>query len=180
MTVTLRGQLTVKITLALLGDATAALLLVLLEDLDLLERLEDLAVDAAASINVLGGTGAAVLGAAVNLAETANTDSLPQVDMAGDGRGADVVPVNVLGGHLLGRTGLDGINPTYTAPVSDGIRSVEVSREAGGTNQAQGACPGASGKPRRPLFNVSFAMTEEMQFVNNLPTNLWAFSLAAT
>ena len=61
---------------------------------------------------MLGGTAATVLGSAVDLAETANTDSLAEVDVAGDGGGADVEPVNVLGRELLGRTSLDGIDPT--------------------------------------------------------------------
>ena len=81
---------TVKITLSLLGDAAASLLLVDLDDLDLLEGLEDLAVDAAGGIDVLGGARATVLGAAVDLAEAANTDGLAEVDVAGDAGGADV------------------------------------------------------------------------------------------
>lgn len=104
---------TVKITLTLLGDAAATLLLILLKDLDLLERLHDLTINAAAGIDVLGRTGAAVLGAAVDLAETADTNGLAEVDVAGNGSGADVEPVDVLGGHLLGGAGLDGVNPTY-------------------------------------------------------------------
>jgi len=106
--------LTVKITLALLGDAAATLVVIDLEDLDLLEGLHDLAVNAARGGDVVRGTAAAVLGAAVDLAETANTDGLPEVDVAGNGSGADVEPVDVLGGHLLGGAGLDGVNPTYT------------------------------------------------------------------
>ena len=42
----------VKISLSGLGDATATLLLVLLQDADLLESLDDLAVDAAAGVDV--------------------------------------------------------------------------------------------------------------------------------
>lgn len=61
---------------------------------------------------MLGGTGAAVLGGAVDLAEAADTNGLAEVDVAGDGGGADVEPVNVLGGELLGGTGLDGVDPT--------------------------------------------------------------------
>jgi hypothetical protein len=68
-----QGKRTVKITLALLSDAAATLLLILLNNLDLLEGLQDLAVDAAASIDVLRGTSAPVLGAAVDLAKAANT-----------------------------------------------------------------------------------------------------------
>lgn len=61
---------------------------------------------------MLGGTGTAVLGSAVDLAEAADTNGLAEVDVAGDGGGADVEPVNVLGGELLGGTGLDGVDPT--------------------------------------------------------------------
>ena len=103
---------TVQITLASLGDAAAALLLVLLQDANLLERLHDLAVDGAGGVDVLGGPAAAVLGGAVDLAEAADTDGLAEVDVASDGRGADVEPVNVLGGELLGGAGLDGVDPT--------------------------------------------------------------------
>lgn len=61
---------------------------------------------------MLGGAAATVLGSAVDLAETANTDGLAEVDVAGDGGGTDVEPVNVLGRELLSRTSLDGIDPT--------------------------------------------------------------------
>lgn len=103
---------TVQITLAGLGDAAATLVLVLLNDANLLEGLEDLAVDGAGGVNVVRGAVAAVLGGAVDLAEAANTDGLAEVDVAGDGGGADVEPVNVLGRELLGGTSLDGVNPT--------------------------------------------------------------------
>ena len=75
---------TVQITLAGLCNAAATLLLVLLEDVDLLESLHDLPVDAAAAVNVVRRAGATVLGDTVNLPQTANTDSLPEVDMAGN------------------------------------------------------------------------------------------------
>lgn len=103
---------TVQITLAGLGDAAAALLVVLLQDANLLEGLHDLAVDGAGGVDVLGGAGAAVLGGAVDLAEAADADGLAEVDVAGDGGGADVEPVNVLGRELLGGAGLDGVDPT--------------------------------------------------------------------
>lgn len=48
---------------------------------------------------VLGRQGACV---PVDLAETANTDGLAHVDVAGDGGGADVEPIDVLGGQLVG------------------------------------------------------------------------------
>jgi hypothetical protein len=84
---------TVKITLAGLGDAAATLLLINLEDTDLLESLEGLAVNGAGGINVVSGTGTTVLGGTVNLAETANTDGLAHVDVAGDGGSTDVEPL---------------------------------------------------------------------------------------
>ena len=104
---------TVQITLASLGDAAATLLLVLLEDANLLKRLHDLAVDGAGGVNVLGGARATVLGGTVDLAETADTNGLAEVDVAGDGGSTDVEPVNVLGRELLSRTSLDGVDPTW-------------------------------------------------------------------
>lgn len=109
----------VQITLAGLGDAAATLVLVLLKDADLLEGLHDLAVDGAGGVDVVGGGVAAVLGGTVDLAETADTDGLSEVDVAGDGGGADVEPVNVLGRELLGGTGLDGVNPTLTTVLAN-------------------------------------------------------------
>jgi hypothetical protein len=103
----------VQITLAGLGDAAATLLLVLLEDTDLLKSLHHLSVDGAGSIDVLGGAAATVLGSAVDLAETADTDGLAEVDVAGDRGSADVEPVNVLGRELLGGTSLDSVDPTW-------------------------------------------------------------------
>lgn len=41
---------------------------------------------------MVGGAGATVLGRAVGLAQTANTDGLADVDVTGDGGGTDVVP----------------------------------------------------------------------------------------
>jgi hypothetical protein len=102
----------VQITLTGLGDAAATLLLVLLKDTDLLKSLHHLSVDGAGSIDVLGGTAATVLGSAVDLAETADTDGLAEVDVAGDRGGTDVEPVNVLGRELLGGTSLDSVDPT--------------------------------------------------------------------
>ena len=105
---------TVQISLSGLGDAAATLLLVVLKDTNLLEGLDDLAVDRAGGINVPGGAVATVLGSTVDLAETADTDGLAQVDVTGDRGGTDVEPVNVLGRELLGGTSLDGIDPTLT------------------------------------------------------------------
>lgn len=104
---------TVQITLAGLCDAAATLLLVLLEDVDLLQGLHDLAVDAAAAGDVVRGARATVLGDTVHLPQTADTDGLAEVDMAGNRGGADVEPVDVLGRELLADTSLDGVNPAY-------------------------------------------------------------------
>ena len=83
---------TVQVTLAGLGDAAATLLLVLLENTDLLERLHDLAVNGSGGVDVVGWAGTAVLWRTVNLPETADTDGLAEVDVAGDSGGADVIP----------------------------------------------------------------------------------------
>ena len=82
----------VQITLSALCDATAALVLVVLEHADLLERLHGLAVDGSGGVDVVVGAHTAVLGATVDLAETADTDGLAHVDVTGDGGGADVEP----------------------------------------------------------------------------------------
>lgn len=103
---------TVKITLASLSYPPATLVLVELNDADLLEGLDDLAVDAAGGVNVLRGARAPVLGGAVDLPETADTDGLAEVDVARDGGGADVEPVDVLGRELPGGAGLDQLNPS--------------------------------------------------------------------
>lgn len=105
-------ELTVQITLAGLGDPAASLVLILLEDTDLLKGLHDLAVNGAGSIDVVGWARATVAGGSVDLAKTADTDGLAEVDVAGDGRGANVVPVDRLRWELLGGAGLDRVNPT--------------------------------------------------------------------
>lgn len=88
----------VQVTLAGLGDAAATLVVVGLKDTDLLEGLTDLAVNGSGGVDVVGGAVAAVLGATVDLAQTANTDGLAHVDVAGDGSSAHVVPEVVLVG----------------------------------------------------------------------------------
>lgn len=77
-----------------MGDAAAALILIELKDSDLLEGLEDTAVDLAGGIDVVVGARAAVLGRAVDLAKTADSDGLAEVDVTGDSGGADVVPMS--------------------------------------------------------------------------------------
>lgn len=82
----------IQVTLAALRDAPAALLLIDLDNSNLLQRLQNLAVNVARGIDVVRGARAAVLGRAVHPAETANADGLAQVDVPGDGSGADVEP----------------------------------------------------------------------------------------
>lgn len=60
------------------------------------------------------GANTPVLGRAVELAETADTDSLAEVDVASDRGGADVEPVNVLGGEFLAVASLDNVNPAWS------------------------------------------------------------------
>ena len=143
---------TVQITLASLGDAAASLLLVDLDDVDLLEGLQDLAVDGAGGVDVLGGAGATVLGGSVDLAETADTDGLAQVDGTGDGGGAHVEPVDVLGGHLLGGASLDRVNPTWRDMWSaESLHTYTTGSEEVSwlvTYRGWAACPDASGTQR--------------------------------
>jgi len=103
---------TVQVTLAGLGDTATALVLVLLEHVDLLEGLHDLAVDGAGGVDVVAWAHTPVLDAAVDLPQAADTDGLAHVDVAGDGGGADVEPVNALRRELLGAASLDGVGPT--------------------------------------------------------------------
>ena len=84
---------TVQIPLAALGDAAATLVLVVLKDTNLFEGLQDLTVDGTRGVDVVGGAVAAVLGRAVDLAEAVDTDGLAEVDVTGNGSGADVVPI---------------------------------------------------------------------------------------
>lgn len=105
-------ELTVQISLSALGNSSASLLLVLLKNTDLLQSLEDLSVNRSGSIYVVGWAGTTVAGGTVNLAQTADTDSLAEVHMSGDGSGTNVEPVDGLRWELLGGASLDGINPT--------------------------------------------------------------------
>lgn len=102
---------TVQITLARLSDAATSLVLVLLQNTNLLQRLHDLPVDGTGGVNVVRRLGTAVSGAAVDLAQTANTDGLAEVDVTGNGGGAGVVPVWALGWELVRRRGLNGVDP---------------------------------------------------------------------
>jgi hypothetical protein len=82
----------VQISLTGLCDATTALLLILLQHTDLLERLHDLAVNGAGSVDVMVRPRAPVLGGAVDFPQAADADVLAEVDVAGYGCGADIEP----------------------------------------------------------------------------------------
>ena len=60
-------------------------LVVLFQDVDLLKSLEDLALDAAAGLDVVAGAGTAVDTATVDLSEGTNTNAGAKVDVTGNG-----------------------------------------------------------------------------------------------
>jgi hypothetical protein len=115
--------------LTALGDPSATLLLVNLNDTNLLEGLEDSAFDLAGGVDVVGGARAAVLGGSVDLAETANTDGLAEVDVTSDSGGANVEPVSVLGRKLVGSGGLDSVDPTRDGELSLTLQESGVSAD---------------------------------------------------
>jgi len=63
---------------------------------------------------VVRWAGTTVASRTVDLAETSNTDSFAEIDVAGDGGSTNVEPVNVLWWKLLCWAGLYGINPTLS------------------------------------------------------------------
>jgi hypothetical protein len=84
-----RGGDTVEVTLAVNGDAATTTGSVLLEDTDLLEGLENLALDRAGGVGVVRGAVTAVGGTTVELLESTNTDVLA-CEKGGEGRGGEV------------------------------------------------------------------------------------------
>jgi hypothetical protein len=101
---------TVQISLSSLRDSSSTLG-ANFNNANLLESLEDLAVNGAGGVDMMGGAGPPVLLATVSLAETADTDRFAEVDMASDSSCADVEPINRLRGKLLHVSGLYSINP---------------------------------------------------------------------
>jgi hypothetical protein len=87
-------KLTVQITLSTLGDATASLLLVLLQNTNFLKSLHNLAVYASAGIDMVGWAGATVAGGAVDFAKAADTDGFAEIDVTGDSGSANIEPVD--------------------------------------------------------------------------------------
>jgi len=59
-------------------------LVILLEDIDLLKSLEDLALNRAGGLNVVGGAGATVDATTMKLSEGTDTNALAEVDVASD------------------------------------------------------------------------------------------------
>ena len=128
-----RGGDTVEVTLSLLGDASSTVV-VDLEHAELLERLDDLPLDGAGAVAVVGRSVATVDGGTVELLESADADRLAEVDVSRDGSRSNVVPimtkkagkpsyslsykksrahspVGVVWGKLLGSAGLDRVHP---------------------------------------------------------------------
>lgn len=81
----------------------------MLNNTDLLEGLEDLAVNGSGGVHVVGWGSAAVLGCAVDFAKAADTDGFAEVDVAGYGGGADVEPRWLLEESLSGKAGEGGL-----------------------------------------------------------------------
>lgn len=79
------GGDTVKVTHAILRDLAAAVG-VGLKDTDLLERLDNVALDTGGRVAVVAGADTTTVLGAVELGEGANTDVLAEVDVTGNGR----------------------------------------------------------------------------------------------
>ena len=86
-------QLTIQIPPPTLRDPPSPLILILLQNANLLQTLHHLAIDASTGINMMARSRAAVLGAAVDLAQAADADRLAEVDVSSDGSGTRVKPV---------------------------------------------------------------------------------------
>ena len=63
----------------------------------------------------------------VDLGDGPGADGRPQVDVPGDGGGADVKPIGVVGGQLLGDAGLDDVHPFRGLHL---VRVLEVGRQS--------------------------------------------------
>lgn len=77
--------------MSLLGDLSATVL-GLLEDSELLERLDDLSLNGSRAVSVVRGSVSTVDGSSVQLLEGTDSDVLSQVDVSGDRGGSNVVP----------------------------------------------------------------------------------------
>jgi len=105
-----RASDAIKILLSDTGHSSSTAL-ALLDNLHLLKLDEDRSDDTGVGLSEVLGADAALVGAAVPLAELTYAESRAEVDLAGDGGGADVVPVLTVGGELLVAGGLDEVGP---------------------------------------------------------------------
>ena len=78
-----RGRDAVEVTLAILGNAAAAVV-GLLQDANLLEGLADLALDRGGCVRVVRGAVPAAVAAAVKLDQGADANVFPEVDVSRD------------------------------------------------------------------------------------------------
>ena len=99
----------VQVPLSCAGDDPSSLA-VELDEAGLLELLADVTDNAAANLAKVLRPHALPVRGSVNLSELSDTDSLLEVDLPGDTRGAHVVPVWVVGTQLLVAPGLDEVN----------------------------------------------------------------------
>ena len=99
----------VQVPLSRAGDDPSSLA-VELDEAGLLELLADVTDNAAANLAKVLRPHALPVRGSVNLSELSDTDSLLEVDLPGDARGAHVVPVWVVGTQLLVAPGLDEVN----------------------------------------------------------------------
>ena len=99
----------VQVPLSCAGDDPSSLA-VELDEAGLLELLADVTDNAAANLAKVLRPHALPVRGSVNLSELSDTDSLLEVDLPGDARGAHVVPVWVVGTQLLVAPGLDEVN----------------------------------------------------------------------
>ena len=85
-------KLTIQIPLPTLRDPPSPLLLILLHHPNILQRLHHFPIHTPARIYMVRRSRAAVLSAAMHLAQTAHADRFAEIDMSGDGGGAGVEP----------------------------------------------------------------------------------------
>lgn len=115
------GSNAVQITLTFRGNL-ATTIAVLLQQVQLLQGLDGLAVDGARGILVVGWASAAALLATVDQVQGTNTNSRAQVNVTGDGGNANIEPVRVVWSHLLGTAGLDQVNPGGNSDLSGALQ----------------------------------------------------------
>lgn len=92
-------------------------------------------------------------------------ETLTQVDVAGNGRSADVEPVGVVRSELLAGAGLDNVNP-------DGDLELACHTRGGGGNQSRSSfrCRGLFAFPSRELQEVGEARPTTDRPVHDSPT----------